>query len=526
MNDSVCLSECRVDPKGRLLYFPGYGHSKTTLYNNPIINFSNNDFWYDDQSDACIEARVKISTDDGRTIEHDCKPGWVFSGPPDYAPEIEPITTLYDVLVDRAITFTNENTNDDDCKKREEWKKYLQLNSNRIGCNEKCNFYEDILPIFQRVLDMKWVSQVVNLDNLLPFDNLTPEIINELGNPKNNYDRKSIFDLFRPPYEMTGERESNNELIPRMLGDAVDYGTNNSQSFFAISPRQYEMLRQWSENQFDKGECTIKKKLSDYDIEQQPFELAKANLYPVSGGAFHPGVELTWPLRHVEMFCLPFRVNHADSNDLVPTVENQNWGQYLYPHVAKSIVRTPVRAGDLTRWMGLPWQSDGASCQSVYFSDIFPNPVWWPAILPVDVIPEILFSMVDGEKQVSIDRGQKLLDQRVSWVRGVGDVGYHAEGGYTNSIRYIVEQWNLMGFVKKQEVPDYLKDSVGESVYVEMERAIIPAHQIESMQNALALRKSKSKKAGLRRGPSFNSTQRQIISYRSLKRQKLKKSKN
>lgn len=45
-----------------------------------------------------------------------------------------------------------------------------------------------------------------------------------------------------------------------------------------------------------------------------------------------------------------------------------------------------ITPGDLTKWMGIPWQSDAASCQLVYTDSEYPIPAWWAANLPVSVL--------------------------------------------------------------------------------------------------------------------------------------------
>ena len=62
--------------------------------NAPITSFADNDGWYDDWCDGPVDATVTL--DDGRTLQADG--AWVACAGPNFAPEIPPSSTLYDVI--------------------------------------------------------------------------------------------------------------------------------------------------------------------------------------------------------------------------------------------------------------------------------------------------------------------------------------------------------------------------------------------------------------------------------------------
>jgi hypothetical protein len=133
-------------------------------------------------------------------------------------------------------------------------------------------------------------------------------------------------------------------------------------------------------------------------LSLRPETLTRAALDACSGGAFHPGVEITWPVRHAALYRpttetpLPFRIAISTRKSLVQDVGLQLNPQNVFSgHPNRKDDGAPVgpqAPGDLTRWMGVPWQGDAFSCQSVLTADGFPTPVWWPALLPIDVLPE------------------------------------------------------------------------------------------------------------------------------------------
>ncbi len=127
--------------------------------------------------------------------------------------------------------------------------------------------------------------------------------------------------------------------------------------------------------------------------------------------------------------------------------------------------------GDLTRWMGIPWQGDAFSCQFVEFSNDFPNAVWWPALLPIDILPEAYYNQMQ-RKDLSSEARLKFFNSRVAWSRGVAGIGYHANASYIDGLAAMVDLWGRMGFVvsrpglSDEGAPKKLKDRI----FVEIDR--------------------------------------------------------
>jgi len=71
--------------------------------------------------------------------------------------------------------------------------------------------------------------------------------------------------------------------------------------------------------------------------------------------------------------------------------------------------------GDITRWMGLPWQADTAYCRGGYDSQYDPFvPTFWPARVPNQVLTERDYAIVVDPAQ-PINRRIEAFTQRTSW---------------------------------------------------------------------------------------------------------------
>ena len=127
-------------------------------------------------------------------------------------------------------------------------------------------------------------------------------------------------------------------------------------------------------------------------LAEQPAMLDRAALEYCLADAFHPGCEVTWPVRHLTMFHAPFRIRHRPAGEPEP-----DYGKTLTPAVAWA-ANGPLYQqgpGDLTRWMGLPWQADTGFCRSGYDTDYDPYvPTFWPARVPNQVLTEPNYRVV------------------------------------------------------------------------------------------------------------------------------------
>lgn len=456
----VGLGHLQTDDAGRLIVFPPDGVSQSAIPNNPISSFADNDGWHDDWCDGPVHAEVEI---DGETYTAD--PSWVASVGPNFAPEIAPISTLYDVI--------------DNMNWQEGWS-----NPDLSG---KVSFAKYIYPTFRRAALMEWVGSAANLREgwLKIADFSDPKFIKRLtdASRKNAAWREQVFEQFRDPYNLSEDAyKTEADKIPYMLGDGVNYSGSPLQ-WFQFPKLQYEYLKKWRDGEFvDDLKPAKGKPITSIDqvpLADQPHALTEAALEPCSGGAFHPGVELTYYLRHKTMYARNydenqdlFRLAQRERKDLV-----MDLGRLLTPEILMNGfegVPSPIThqaAGDLTRWMGLPWQCDAFSCQDVLTQPDFPTAVWWPALLPVDVLPEEFYDQM-VRTDIPEPEQVKFFNTREGWKRGVAGIGYHADASYWDGLSRMIYLWERMGFVVRREWPKGSKrpQDIPREIFVETER--------------------------------------------------------
>ncbi len=436
----VGLGELRTDEAGRLLVVPPDGKSASPT-NAPITSFADNDGWHDDWCDGPVTAEVTLAG--GRTLT--AEPAWVACVGPNFAPEIPPITTLWDTI---------ENLNVEQ------------------GWSEPparpLSFRRHVYPTFRRVALMEWLTNAANLRRgwIDVGDFSDPAFVARLADPSeaNRAFREKVFAAFRDPENLGPEAYKEERLkIPYMMGDGVNYDGSPLQ-WFQFPKLQYDNLKAWAAGEFvddlEDAEAEAVAALDDLPLEARPAALTEAALEPCSGGAFHPGVELTYYLRLAPMYARhtdpeaePFRLAHGPRRSLVQDVGRLLTGEKAFEGGnGQPAPIGPQAAGDLTRWMGLPWQCDAFSCQQVLLQENFPTAVWWPALLPIDVLPEAYYEQLMRSDLPSEER-RKFFDSRLPWSRGVAGIGYHANASYWDGITNMIQLWQRMGFVVKRPAP-------------------------------------------------------------------------
>ena len=466
--EEVKLGQVRTDDQGRLLVIPpdGKSHSPT---GRDITSFADNDGWHDDWCDGPVTASVNIN---GQVLE--AESSWVACVGPNFAPEIPPISTMYDVVKDLNVA--------------QGWETPPATPS----------FTKDIYPTLRRTALMEWVTNAANhreswLDNYVDLS--VPGTIENLANPNSQYDalRRQVLAMYRDPYKADDSADPPAYIqqrlkIPYMTGDGINYSGSPLQ-WFQFPKHQYNQLVKWANGDFipDWSENYVSPitTVEQIALQDQPAALTEAALEPLSGGAFHPGVELTYYLRIAQMYARdkdantePFRITPKDRPMFVQNLgrlmtKDVALGGFTHPdgtHTDSPI--GPQMAGDLTRWMGLPWQCDAFSCQHVLMQENYPTATWWPALLPIDVLAEQDYQQL-MDTNLSTEQRAKFFHTRRSWSRDVAGIGYHANASYWDGITNMITLWERMGFVVKREAPKDADAPAGlpEDIFVEVGRA-------------------------------------------------------
>lgn len=426
-DQDVYLGELRTDDSGRLIFLGGKGVSGSPLSGFTLVTFANNPGWHDDTSDGPVMAKVEIG---GTPIPVD--PAWVVTAPPNYSPDLVTPQTMYDVITD--------------C-----------LNSALLDTPPKASFTRDILPLLRQFNDAQWVNFgfAVQFGWQAPNDFLRPEILTKLAaapasaqNDPYAELRRQIFYSFRDPGATTFEPLA----WPPLYGDA--FGSYDSPPVandgFSITNTLYNYLQQWMSGDFDADYdpgAKIPASIGDVPLADQPATLDLAALHFCMGGPFHPGCEMTWPMRHSSMYRAPYRLRQNPGG-----LTKSDYGDYL--------TQTTVNAsdgplsvsgpGDITKWMAVPWQSDTASCRAGYGGTEFPSdpfiPTFWPSRVPNNVLTEAQWGIITNTASSAEER-MAAFNTRPFWLRSL-----HMQAPYVDQITRMVSVFGDLGLVLKREI--------------------------------------------------------------------------
>jgi hypothetical protein len=401
----VALGEIRTDDAGRLIVLGGIGTSaspsgKPVYVPSDPNSFNNADGWYDDISDGPVDATVKI---DGREVP--VEGSWVVVAPPNYAPDIVDWRTLYDLLVDT----------------------YIQCGWMKMPA--KTSFSNDVLPYLQRLSNLQWVNKgfAAIYGKGCPMDFGDPDFVAKLarvptgiGAAADPYGelRQAIFNSFRPSENPVCEPR----LWPWIYGDAFgSFSGTDPDNYLPLPSVQEVMLRRWVAGDFLNDWDPAAKPphaIEEVPLAGQPAMLDKAALHFCLADAFHPGCEVTWPMRHATLYEKPFRIRRRPPGQPEP-----DYGPKLDQQIALA-PGGPLYAqgpGDISRWMALPWQGDTAFCRSGYEPEYDPYlPTFWAARVPNWVLTQEDYEIVMDAAQPREVRIQA-FNNRENWLRAIKD---------------------------------------------------------------------------------------------------------
>jgi len=420
LGQRVNLGELRTDAQGRVLSGPGRSFSP---HNTPLTTFANNDGWCDDIADGPVSAHVVLK---GQPLP--VTPAWVLVAPPDYAPAVRAIVTLYDIAVQAA------------------------LDAHLITAPATVSFTHDIYPLLERFDRLQWVNEGFyqgygwkGQDALLD-----PGRLSQLSRADAAHAaaRQEIYVRFRDPAYHTMQENA----WPRVYGDSFDQPPQYPQQFLALTREQYRRLTAWTQGHFTDDWTgtppTLPTDLDALPAAARPGALDEAALSACAGGPFHPGTEATWPLRRPSMYAGFCRLNARPDSQAEP-----DYGDELTPTRALGTDGPLHRSGpgDLTRWMAVPWQADTSSCGSAYpnaTKDATPLPdlpTFWPAAVPNKILTQQAYGRIMNGS-LGADVRQGAFKQRVAW-------GRHLSPDFVMRIAQFITAWSTMGVIVHQPGP-------------------------------------------------------------------------
>jgi L-Lysine epsilon oxidase N-terminal/L-lysine epsilon oxidase C-terminal domain len=427
----VPLGEIRTDDDGRLLVFGGNGNS-ASCDGSRAFTFANNDNWHDDISDGTVRATIHF---EGNMYE--AEPAMVAVVPPNFGPGLFGITTMYDVVLD------------------------LFIRSGWVAAPEKINFWEHVYPVLERTVSTQWVNGgfYMLFGHNSPCDFTSPLLLNQLSTPgdENEAVRKTIAGWYRNPSATVFEPEK----FPPVYGDAIGEYSDIPNVHMPITQTQYAWMQQWAEGNFvsDKPVDTAFDRLAP---GEQVAALTRAPLEECLGGPFHPGIELTWPFRNLMMWEKPFRLKILPEG-IAP---KDDYGPLLTPDIALGN-EGPLDGsgpGSLTRWLGVPWQTDEASCLYGYAPSLhLALPSFWAARVPNNVLSENSYMRLT-DPQLNIGQRLKHLDYRQDWLRDLGTQ-------FEMRINNMIAKWNEMGVIMNVPIPEHSEhELLPDQLWVESDR--------------------------------------------------------
>jgi hypothetical protein len=446
---SVQLGQLRTDAVGRLLVLPGFGVSASPAQ-KPVYNpanpnsFNNAPGWYDDVADGSVKAKVTIGDKD-----FVADPAWVISGPPNYAPDIIGWRNMDDLM------------------------RNVYIKSGMLQIPPHVSFNEHVRPIITRLSEMQWVNkgflamfgaggpmdfsseQLLEKLSTAPESQLYPDPYMEL--------RRTIYNSFRATNTLSVEEGA----WPWNYGDAFGYTDPDptqapSPSTYLKLPDYYDyILSNWVSGNFVNDYMPVLpvyKSINEVDLQLQPEMLDRAAMHFCLADAFHPGAEMTWPMRNASMYRAPYRLRMREEGKNEPV-----YGSTLSTaDVAK--VGGPLYdqgPGDITKWMAVPWQGDTAFCRSGYDMEYDPYlPTFWPARVPNQVLTYADYKTLCDTTQDMPYRIAAYYN-RPSWLRQLP-----AQNPAPQQMMYMIEHFGEMGVIEALPRPDDMP-WLPERIYVE-----------------------------------------------------------
>ncbi len=435
---AVPLGELRTDEAGRLLVLGGHGVSRS-LSGRPPEDFCNNDNWHDDISDGPVDAKVTL---DGAELP--VEGAWVIVGPPNYAPGLKTVRTLHDLLHDLALAWGFAKP------------------------AEKVSFARDIAPIFRRLTDLQWVNQgfadTFGAGKDYDAEKILPKLADAAEANKNF--RQEIYSKFRNP----ADKNLGKALWPFLYGDGWDFLNMDEadvtkripDTMAPLSDTQLGRLKKWADGDFVNDLATAPapaKSLAEVPPAAQPAALDEAALAFCLADAFHPGCEVTWPIRRRALYGDSLRFRRR-------TTTEPDYGNALTPRVALAAdgPLNGLAAGDLTRWMAVPWQTDTASCLWAYdqLRTSASLPSFWPARVPNQVLAEKDY-LAAVNPALPLAQRRAAFARRRNWFRG-----FPVE----NDIADMVKDYHKLGIIEERPSATDAASGLPEKMFVESRPAL------------------------------------------------------
>ncbi len=229
MGVNIVLGEVGTDYNGNLVVLGGSGEAGS--WSQPpaaLDDFLNNDGWFDTTADGSVDAELTFP--DGRTIKVDYG-SWVIIGPPDFAPAILPIVSIWDLMHDSLIR------------------------NGRLPKSSPVSFIQHILPVLQRAAEYRWIHNS-------PVWNRILKLITE------------------------NDLSDNGDQLKEKRRNAFSLVQANPLSDFKLTPTQMSYFNDWVNGNF-VADSPVRP-----EEQTMPFLMDFSSLTRAIGSGLFPGIEL------------------------------------------------------------------------------------------------------------------------------------------------------------------------------------------------------------------------------------------
>jgi hypothetical protein len=400
-----------TDKVGLLRVVGGFGKAGGEKTTSELPSYANNDGWWDDTSDGPVSATITVTYPDSKEEYFYADTAWVIVGPPAYAPEIVNLITMYDTMYDIGVRFGSHNT---DIFKDGSWNPgYLP------------DFNREIRPILARTAQQPWVVAIPPKVHAFDWAKL------RVAPVSGKYDeyrqlRRYYFEALRPPDRQNwlSSATTGYRLMPYVPGDDSLDSNDQTAKYLTLTPTQYFIMKQWADGKFTGAESDEVPPIPEAPEESHPGEqLTRAHLDNGTGGAFSPGIEITWICRNRNIYPEEFELRFRPIDDLPDEAGKLRFERDF---------TDGLEPGDVSQFMALPWQADFNQCSSQPVDKHFVW--WWPPQRPVFVYAER-------------DTPHMIPEwEQVAWVGTSRDQKADGFVGFVDNMD-MVRNWHKLGFV-------------------------------------------------------------------------------
>ena len=240
----------------------------------------------------------------------------------------------------------------------------VAIQAGQLPVPSRPSFQRDILPILRSLGDLQWVNKgfAAGFGYGMPPHFLDPTTLSKLANANEAYAelRRTIANSFRDP----ALQDASMKPWPWLDGDAVDVPMPPiSRAMNALTDTHLLLLQCWAEGNFEVDWDPLSVSPASIEavpLQQQPAMLDRAALKFCLADAFHPGCEMTWPMRHATLYAAPYRLRHRATDNPEP-----NYGPVLEPLSHRPYRYSSRRLclrGSLAAWV--VWLGPGCSAVS------------------------------------------------------------------------------------------------------------------------------------------------------------------